>query len=184
MLQNNLLSRNRLSWARGGIFTLLLALSFVCATLAFTGCEHNVNQTFTDDHELNSGLIGTWKMAGDGWSDTYIITDDSVSHPDGFSPYNNAKIEYVYNFNKTSGCIIARYTDGSDTGKYNAVYFKDLSKDSVLLGDAYDTSISYPNDNDSSVATLEEAKQRFSPANASMWGGADAQTGAPLLKQN
>jgi hypothetical protein len=184
MLQNCSPSSNRPFFVRGGggIHTLLFALSLVCAALAFTGCEHDASHPFTDNHELNSGLVGTWDASEEGYKDTYTITvGGRISHNYSYGDldigsYNNAEIAYVYNFNRTSGCIIMKYT----SGKYNAVYFKNLSKTSVLLGDAYDTE-NYTND--ISVATLDAAKQRFSPANASRWGGADAQTGTPQTRQ-
>jgi hypothetical protein len=180
-------------------FSLAVALSLVLGALAFMGCPMEGDDSFIDDHKLNAGLVGIWKASGSyesgeqtiTWTDTYTITNNTdsgkrlgtISHPDGFPPYNNANIAFVYNFSETSGCLIIKYTDGSNNGKYNAVYFKDLSSGSVLLGDAYDTAIAYPADNNSSVATLDEAKVKFAPENADAYGGGAAQTGAPQRKQ-
>ncbi|MDR1147646.1 MAG: hypothetical protein LBK66_03335 [Spirochaetaceae bacterium] len=184
MLQNCSLSRNRLFCVRGGggILPLLFAFSLLCAALAFTGCEHDPGSSpFTDNHELNSGLIGTWKASGEDWSDTYTIKGGGISHKFIYNgsdtgSYDNAEIAYVYNFNRTSGCIIIKYT----SGKYSAVYFKNLSKNTMQMGDAYD--VSNPG-TDVSVADLEEAQKKFSPANASSWGGADALMAAPQTRQ-
>jgi hypothetical protein len=158
------------------------ALFIMFCLLTIAGCEHG-GRAFIDDHQLDSGLVGNWVVSGEGWSDNYAISSNSVSHPDGFPPYHNAVIEYVYNFNETSGCIIVRYTDSEYSGKYSAVYFKNLSKSTVLLGDAYDTRIQYPENNNPSVDTLDEAKLKFRPENASVYGGADAQTGTPQTRQ-
>jgi hypothetical protein len=173
------------------VFSVAFALFLVLGALAFMGCPTESDDSFVDDHKLNAGLVGTWKGGGEGWTDTYTITDNTanekqlgtISHPEGFPGYNNANIAFVYNFSETSGCLIIKYTDSSNNGKYNAVYFKDLSSGSVLLGDAYDTSIAYPANNDSSVATLDEAILRFAPENADAYGGGAAQTGTPQLKQ-
>ncbi|MDR2096101.1 MAG: hypothetical protein LBP76_11400 [Treponema sp.] len=180
--------------------SLVLALGLVVGMMALAGCTMDDDGDSVDDPKLNVGLVGTWKTSGTypdengndvSWSDTYTITDDTdsgkrlgaISHPDGFSPYHDASIVFVYNFSETAGCLIVKYTDGADNGKYNAVYYKDLSSVSVRLGDAYDTTIAYPGNNNSSVATLDEAKTKFAPENAEAYGGASAQTGAALPKQ-
>jgi hypothetical protein len=170
-------------------FPAVFVLFMVLGALSFTGCPMEGSNAFVDYHKLNPGLIGTWKISGDGWTDTYQITAGTgkqigyISHPDGFQPYNDAVIEYVYNFDETSGCIIMKYTDGSNSGRYNAVYFKDILNNSVLLGDAYDTAIPYPGNNDSSVSTLTEAKEKFAPKNAEAYGGGGKQEGTPQIKQ-
>jgi hypothetical protein len=141
----------------------------------------------TDTHTLNSGLVGTWAASGESsygpWTDTYTITAGTggqigtITHDEGYT-WTSATIEYVYNFDATSGCLIVKYTvDG--TNKYNAVYFKDLSTTQVLLGDAY-TVADYTS---SAVATLAEAKIRFKPENAADYGGGESQMGTPQQKQ-
>ncbi|MDR0722290.1 MAG: hypothetical protein LBF75_05785 [Treponema sp.] len=139
----------------------------------------------TDTHTLNSLLIGTFKSSGEGWTDTYTITAGTgsqiggITHEEGYT-WTSAAIEYIYNFDATSGCLIVKYAaDGAD--KYSAVYFKDLSTTQVLLGDAYtvaDYTVS------PAVDTLAEAKLRFRPENAETYGGGEAQGGTPQTKQN
>jgi hypothetical protein len=175
--------------------SLVLVLGLIAGALAFMGCP--MEEDFVDDHKLNAGLIGIWQGSGsykddDGndvsWTDTYTIATGTgnsigtIAHPEGWI-WKNATIEYVYNFSDTAGCLIVKYLTDSNNSKYNAVYFKDLSSASVLLGDAYDTSIAYPNDTDSSVETLGEAKSRFAPENAEAYGGGGAQAGTPQTKQ-
>jgi hypothetical protein len=147
---------------------------------------------FVDDHKLNAGLVGTWRGSGSteygDWTDTYTIAAGtgsqigSINHAEG-STWTDATIEYVYNFSETSGCLIVKYTI-DNTDKYNAVYYKNLSSGSVLLGTAYDTTKNWEIEStDSSVNTLDEAKTRFAPANAATYGGGSAQTGTPQTKQ-
>jgi hypothetical protein len=140
----------------------------------------------TDTHTLNSSLVGTFKASGAEWTDDYTVTTTSITHE---SSYQDAittvtgSIEYIYNFSGTAGCIIIKYTANPDAdlvGKYDAVYFKDLSADEVLLGSAWTVEdYTVP----TSVPTLEEAKLRFRPENAADYGGGDAQTGTPQTKQ-
>jgi hypothetical protein len=142
---------------------------------------------FVDDHQLNQGLVGTWIFPGDS-PDPYTITagtPPTISHPSGFggyTDYTDAPIEYVYNFSETAGCLIIK----REENKYTAVYFKDLTASTVLLGDAYDTSIVYdaskPNEADPATGTLGAAKERFKPENADSYGGGSAQTGNPQQK--
>jgi hypothetical protein len=158
----------------------------VLGALSFTGCPMEGSNAFIDKHKLNPELIGTWEWKSEVYTDTYKISAGTgnqigvISHPEGYPPYNDAIIVYVYNFSETSGCIIINYTDGSNIGRYNAVYFKDLLSNSVLLGDAYDPS---QENYDASVATFDEAKKRFTPENAETYGGGDAQGGQRQIKQ-
>jgi hypothetical protein len=155
--------------------------------LLLAGCPME-DDDFVDDHKLNQGLVGTWIFSGD-WPDPYTITagtPPTISHPSGFggyTDYTNASIEYVYNFSETAGCLIIK----REENKYTAVYFKDLTANTVLLGDAYDTSVegydeNNPNAADPAVADLEAAKERFKPENADAYGGGSAQTGDPQQK--
>jgi hypothetical protein len=153
----------------------------------FSGCATE-DDPFVDDHILNPGLAGTWLASGTyevggetfDWTDTYIITlvAGTIEHPEGYT-WQSAKIVYVYNFNETSGCLIVEYTAG-EANKYNAVYFKNLTDTSVLLGDAFTVETPALNP---AVDTLDEAKTKFAPENASLYGGAEAQTGTPQIKQ-
>jgi hypothetical protein len=146
-----------------------------------------LRQTIPASGTLNTGLVGTWKASGDGWTDTYTITAGTgdqigtIGHAEGYT-WTSATIEYVYNFDatSTSGGLIIKYTTDDGTDKFNAVWFKALTETQVLLGDAY-TVADYTID--SAVDTLEAAKIRFWPANAANYGGGDAQGGRPQQKQ-
>jgi hypothetical protein len=146
-------------------------------------------QKFNDTHVLNPSLAGTWTASGgegaNAWTDTYTITlgtggsKSTISHPGDYG-YTNAEIEYVYNITDTAGCIIIKHTEGDNSGKYDAVYFKDLSSTQVLLGDAWDANDpAY----EAAVDSLDAAKEKFKPANAEAYGGWTAQMGTPQQKQ-
>lgn len=126
-------------------------------------------ETVYDVPDLNPGLISTWsKDFGGGYVDTYIITaDNKITHPSSFgNALTNAGIAYVYNFSDTAECLIVR----RDTdGKFTAVYYKDLTADSIIIGDAIAREgggYIYP-----TADSLEEAKIKFAPANRPTYGG-------------
>ena len=156
----------------------------LCICAAFLSCEDD-SGGWEDDHTLNPALIGTWTVTGDGWSDSYTITaDKKITHPSDWGDgFENAEIVHVYNFNsdKTAGGLIIKIADDN----YNAVWFKNLKPvESVLLGAANDSVHTWGAEDyidDVSVATLAEAKVRFSPANAEKWGGGSKQGGTPQL---
>jgi hypothetical protein len=147
------------------------------------------HQRFPDTHTLNSQLTGTWQASGgegaNAWTDDYVITNASVTHISSYgggAPTTvTGSIEHVYNITKTAGCIIIKYTEGENSGKYDAVYFKDLGSTQVILGSAYTVAdYTVP----AAVSTLDAAKGRFKPANAEAYGGWTAQMGTPQQKFN
>lgn len=156
-----------------GVFYKALPFFFVIclAALFATGCKDN-SDDFVDDGKLNSGLIATWRVSGTyeengqtmTWYDEYDITSSTIKHDDGgtFNSYN-AKIEYVYNFSGNAGCIIIQRENNK---KFSALYFRELTSNSVKLGDAINADYSYP-----LFDTLEEAKTEFVPGNSGKYGG-------------
>ena len=147
----------------------------LCICAAFLSCEDD-SGGWEDDHTLNPALIGTWKYeSGQYGDDIYIISNTRLSYENtAFGDYDitDAEIVYVYNFrsDKTAGGLIIK----TAADKYTAVWFKSLSPaDKVTLGAAFDSVHEYGTENyisDVSVATLEAAKERFSPKNAENWG--------------
>ncbi|GHT58232.1 hypothetical protein FACS1894109_12140 [Spirochaetia bacterium] len=168
MFRKNALLRNT--------FSLFAVFTLVMGALSLVGCD--TDNGGDPDHELNEKLVGTWFADfGGGYTDTYIVTKTAISHPDGFPAYKAASIEYVDNFSNTAGCIIIKRTEDD---KYTAVFFKDLSANTVLLGDAFGPAPDYA---DPGVATLELARERFKPENAENWGGGSAQGGTPQTRR-
>jgi hypothetical protein len=131
-----------------------------------------------DDHDLNPLLLGTFRTNGgegaDAWTDEYVVTHATITHISTFGGIETGSIEYVYNITDTAGSIIVKYTGGSNSGKYDAVHFKNLASGQVLLGNAYTVAdYTVP----SAVSTLDAAKGRFNPANAEAYGGWTVQMG-------
>ncbi|MCL2270230.1 MAG: hypothetical protein FWC24_02690 [Treponema sp.] len=153
----------------------LLVVSFLSATLFFTGCK-----TDSDDP---GALNGTWSSY-----DSYVINTSTN------------KIEYVGNYkadivnspkyDAATGVLIIRFTWYLETiydwnppydsvsqteredynGKFGAVYWKDLTAGSVQMADAYDTATW----GHAMYDTIEEAKTNFTIDRTadyvSMWG--------------
>jgi hypothetical protein len=157
----------------------LILICVAIAALVLAACEHN---PFIDDGKLNPDLIGTFVLEGGSYRDEIICTETTLtlnSEADGVSYLSKAgTIEYVYNFGPTSGCLILRYTTGPDARKYGAMYFSHINSASVLWGDAYNADWSIP-----TADTLEAAKEKFKPENATLYGGGAAQQGTPQLRQ-
>ncbi|GHV81254.1 hypothetical protein AGMMS49944_30450 [Spirochaetia bacterium] len=160
--------------------SLVLVLSLVMGALSLAGCSLEDDDGFVDDHKLNSGLIGTWATEYSG----YTITDTTIAYSDfgGWGGDFTGTIRYIYNFSETAGVVIVEYitADPDFTGspdpnyaeKYDAVYFNSLTTSTVKLGVAYDTSVVYGSGSmAAAVSTLDLAKERFKPANISLWGG-------------
>ncbi|GHV72814.1 hypothetical protein AGMMS49940_01160 [Spirochaetia bacterium] len=160
----------RVASQRTPVGVLVFVLSLLMGALSLAGCKDD-SDGFIDDGMLNSGLKGTWDSgAGDG----YTITDSTMVYSstwDSVTTGFTGSIEYIYNFSETAGVIIVQYTVydlgfGAEVGQYQGVYFKDLTASTVKLGSAYASDYSVVE-----VATLAEAKEKFKPANISLYGG-------------
>jgi hypothetical protein len=105
-------------------------------------------------------ILGIWaSTAGDG----YTITIDKVVYDDGFGYFGfDGTIENVAETNDVSGIIYFKYTssqsDPEVIGKYNAVYYKDLTPDTAQIATASGLVAPYPNP---ATETLAEAKKKF-----------------------
>lgn len=166
----------------------LVLICVAAAALALAACEHN---PFYDDGKLNPLLIGRFFGAftseyGSS-TDEYICDGTAIARNTQFNDDPTGSwagtIEHVYNFNSTSGCLIVKYRtfEGEPyAGMYDALYFSHASDKSVWWGSAWtveDWTIP------TAVGTLEEAKEKFKPENATLYGGTSAQVGDALLRQ-
>jgi hypothetical protein len=175
------------AWARKAL-PWFVGLCLAVGALGFIGCDSDSggDDEWVDDNKLNTNLIGKWHANFEGgYSDTYTITANTISHPQAYPAYADAEIIFVYNFNESKtmgGIIIKRKETDFQAKPFLAVWFNDLkSKESVRLGDAYDTTKNWETEStDASVATLDEAKERFNLANAPTYGGASGNGGSPL----
>ncbi|GHV03172.1 hypothetical protein FACS189485_05610 [Spirochaetia bacterium] len=182
MFRKNALLRNT--------FSLFAVFALVIGALPLVGC--NDDSGFVDDHKLNSGLIGIWSYGSDAYTinaDTLVYTSTYEGVTTGFT----SSIEYIYNFSETAGVIIVEYTtkptyydyDASwnpinphePEGSFIGIYFRNLTAATVKLGSAYEADFS-----EVEVATLAEAKEKFKPANISLYGGELSMT-SPQTRQ-
>jgi hypothetical protein len=165
-------------------FPFALTLCLLVGVLGLTGCEPDGG-----DYDLGDDLgllIGRWSSSYDGYEidETILKYDDGVapgSEYDGMDFIGN--IEYHKKFSATAGVIIVKYTtppNTSTTGKYQGVYYKDLSATQVTMGSAYTVSdYTQP----AEVNSLEEAKTKFaSEQNITLYGG-DLSMASPQTKQ-
>jgi hypothetical protein len=132
-----------------GVFAL--AVMFCLSALLFTGCNDN---SFVDDHKLNSNLIGTWTST---YGDNNTITADRFTYDDGYGGMYAGTIRYVSNFSDNAGVIIIEYDadkkptyyettedygDPNKTvplkGNFIGIYYKDFKPGvSVSMAQAY-----------------------------------------------
>ncbi|AEF81441.1 hypothetical protein [Leadbettera azotonutricia] len=173
-------------------------ISAVVFGLLLSACDLDDDDPYEDPFELNPGLIGTWEASGQGWTDTYKITATTLEHVNNFT----SKIVYTYNFSENAGVIIIEYVEkptyfdhhynddgtyiNSDnphepTGNFSAVYFSALTESAAYLGAAY-VYADYTQQVE--AGSLNEAKEKFKPANADLYGGGTGQGGDPLEKIN
>ena len=150
--------------AKGSVL-VVVALCVVMAAGLMLGCDTD-GDSWTDDHVLNPNLRGTWvyaysyTYAGVEYSgeDIYTITDTTVTDPYGTT---SGSIQYVHHFDKgkTAGFLIIKRNSDN---KFDAVYYKNLTSTSVIIGNAYDTTKDWQTEStDSAVTDLETAKTRF-----------------------
>jgi hypothetical protein len=152
----------------GGKQSLLLALPLLCLALALAGCDHGVP-------DEGGVLTGNWKYSYEYEGKEYVteirITPAAVNYVD----YYEGTIEKSPNFEAPYGVLIIRFTKYADTygeepstsstnvGSYGAMYWKNLSSNSVYLSDAGISTGTYPDViyTHTMFATLPEAEAVF-----------------------
>jgi hypothetical protein len=117
-------------------------------------------------HTLNSGLVGVWTSPYDGWTITSDGETATVTYDDGGYGYDFAgTIASVTNFTANSGVLIIQFTHvgagyGGTVGKYEGIYFSDLSGTFVNMAQAA-APVTYAVPE---TDTLAEAETRFTLA--------------------
>jgi hypothetical protein len=143
--------------------TRMIVVLLACAALALgmLGCK-------TEADEDTGNLVGTWKSPGE-WGMTYVIAAGAIQAPD--SGYEG-RIENTPDLTASNGVLIIKFTKyaasyggtPSDThanvGKYGALYWKDLTADSVSLADAYNKDYTH-----SMKSSLSDAQTAFALGN-------------------
>ena len=145
-------------------FSRFLAVFITVVSLCAFGCK-------TQPEEVSySDIFGKWT---DDSGSIYEITEDSFkNYGEGWSAYEGNSLEIIPNDDGKSGTIFFKYTvsknpdpdwsysdNAPDVGRWYAVSYKNLTKNSVSLSGAYKS------DGKTSTETLEEAKEEFTVAN-------------------
>lgn len=143
-------------------FSRFLAVFITVVSLCAFGCK-------TQPEEVSySDIFGKWT---DDSGSIYEITEDSFkNYGEGWSAYEGNSLEIIPNDDGKSGTIFLKYTvsmnpdysysnTAPDVGKWYAVSYKNLTKNSVSLSGAFKLG------GKTSTATLKEAIQEFTVAN-------------------
>lgn len=144
-------------------FSRFLAVFITVVSLCAFGCKTQPEEDFISD------LYGKWTSS---FGEVFEISKDYFkNYGESWSCYEGDSIIIIPNENdNASGTIFLNYTvsanpDGSysntapDVGKWYAVSYKNLTKNSVSLSGAYKS------DGKTSTETLEKAIQEFTVAN-------------------
>ena len=144
-------------------FSRFLAVFITVVSLCAFGCKTQPEEVFISD------LYGKWTSSPE---EVYEISKDYFkTYGESWSGYEGDSIIIIPNENdNASGTIFFKYTvsanldyyysnNALDVGKWYAVSYKNLKKDSVSLSGAYKS------DGKTSTETLKEAIQEFTVAN-------------------
>ena len=146
-------------------FSRFLAVFITVVSLCAFGCKTQPEEDFISD------LYGKWTSS---FGEVFEISKDYLkNYSEDWSSYEGDSIIIIPNENdNASGTIFLKYTvsknpdpdksysnTAPDVGKWYAVSYKNLTKNSVSLSGAYKS------DGKTSTETLEEAKEEFSVAN-------------------
>lgn len=143
-------------------FSRFLAVFITVVSLCAFGCK-------TQPEEVSySDIFGKWT---DDSGSIYEITEDSFkNYGEGWSAYEGNSLEIIPNDDGKSGTIFLNYTVSAnpdwsysntapDVGKWYAVSYKNLTKNSVSLSGAYKLG------GKTSTETLEKAIEEFTVEN-------------------
>jgi hypothetical protein len=153
------------TYRRGNSVCGIIALLAVCAALLFSGCP---------TEPAAGDLNGRWN---DGYATiTVNVSAKTISYSDNYE----GTIVNSPDFTAANGVIIIRFTkywdqdwsnypdvtyteNTANVGKYGALYWKDLSDNTVYMADAYTQSLPYTH---VMFGTLGEAQNNFTIARA------------------
>ena len=143
-------------------FSRFLAVFITVVSLCAFGCK-------TQPEEVSySDIFGKWT---DDSGSIYEITEDSFkNYGEGWSAYEGNSLEIIPNDDGKSGTIFLKYTvsanpdysysdNAPDVGKWYAVSYKNLTKNSVSLSGAFKLG------GKTSTETLEKAIEEFTVEN-------------------
>jgi len=140
--------------------------------LLLAGCDL-YGKVGIDDTNIEGALpellVGEWVYIPPGSalpSEKYIMEEDTIQYGygGGESPYDfKGSIRFVSNYSKNSGLIIIEYTEspyyqGHNANSFSAVYYRNLSNNTVQLANVIDLADGYSS---ADTTTLEEAVEKF-----------------------
>lgn len=144
-------------------FSRFLAVFITVVSLCAFGCKTQPEEDFISD------LYGKWTSS---FGEVFEISKDYFkNYGEDWNGYEGDSIIIITNENdNASGTIFLKYTvsmnpdwsysnTAPDVGKWYAVSYKNLTKNSVSLSGAYKS------DGKTSTETLEEAKEEFTVEN-------------------
>ena len=145
-------------------FSRFLAVFITVVSLCAFGCKTQPEEVFISD------LYGKWTSS---FGEVFEISKDSFkNYGEGWSAYEGNSLEIIPNDDGKSGTIFLKYTvsknpdpdksysnTAPDVGKWYAVSYKNLTKNSVSLSGALKSG------GKTSTETLEEAIQEFTVEN-------------------
>ena len=145
-------------------FSRFLAVFITVVSLCAFGCKTQPEEDFISD------LYGKWTSS---FGEVFEISKDSFkNYGEGWSAYEGNSLEIIPNDDGKSGTIFLKYTvsknpdpdksysnTAPDVGKWYAVSYKNLTKNSVSLSGALKSG------GKTSTETLEEAKEEFTVEN-------------------
>ena len=143
-------------------FSRFLAVFITVVSLCAFGCKTQPEEDFISD------LYGKWTSS---YGEVFEISKDSFkNYGEGWSAYEGNSLEIIPNDDGKSGTIFLKYTvsmnpdwsysdNAPDVGKWYAVSYKNLTKNSVSLSGALKSG------GKTSTETLEEAKEEFTVEN-------------------
>ena len=145
-------------------FSRFLAVFITVVSLCAFGCKTQPEEDFISD------LYGKWTSS---FGEVFEISKDSFkNYGEGWSAYEGNSLEIIPNDDGKSGTIFLKYTvsknpdpdksysnTAPDVGKWYAVSYKNLTKNSVSLSGAFKLG------GITSTETLKEAIQEFTVAN-------------------
>ena len=143
-------------------FSRFLAVFITVVSLCAFGCKTQPEEDFISD------LYGKWTSS---YGEVFEITEDSFkNYGEGWSAYEGNSLEIIPNDDGKSGTIFLKYTvsmnpdwsysnTAPDVGKWYAVSYKNLTKNSVSLSGASKLG------GKTSTETLKEAIQEFTVEN-------------------
>lgn len=155
------LSAGKTPWYRKAV-CLFFMFCLTAGTLSIIGCK--------DEPDGSATVIGTWTSP----YDMYLINKGNFVHDyGGQGEYNySGIIKEFFAFDNASGIIYFEYdAPNAAAGKFNAVYYKELTAATVKMATAINGAPDYSNP---ATATLDEAKTKFTKeavgTYVTMWG--------------